>query len=146
MKSLLASARSLERAGPGGPRREAARGAVADETARSPWSDSGSTAVPGPGAALIDRRAHLVALIKADLRCRFERGQTAEVADYLDRFPDLREADSRIISLIYEEFCLREERGDSLDVEAFCERYPALERLAGSRSFSTTVSSARRPA
>ena len=69
-------------------------------------------------------RAHLGALIKADLRCRFERGQTAEVANYLGCFPVLRGDDSRIISLIYEEFCLREERGDSLDVEAFCERYP----------------------
>ena len=70
------------------------------------------------------QRAHLGALIKADLRCRFERGETAEVAGYLDRFPALRGSDSRIISLIYEEFCLREERGDSLDIETFCKRYP----------------------
>ena len=75
--------------------------------------------------SLLDRLAHLVALIKSDLRCRFERGQTAEVAHYLDRFPDLRQAHSRIISLIYEEFCLREEKGEAPDVETFCERYPA---------------------
>ena len=75
--------------------------------------------------SLLDRLGHLVALIKSDLRCRFERGQTAEVVDYLDRFPDLRQAHSRIISLIYEEFCLREERGQVVNVERFCDRYPA---------------------
>jgi serine/threonine protein kinase len=75
--------------------------------------------------SLLDRLAHLVALIKSDLRCRFERGQTAEVAHYLDRFPDLRQAHSRIISLIYEEFCLREEKGEAPDVQTFCARYPA---------------------
>ncbi|MGO8902628.1 MAG: serine/threonine protein kinase [Isosphaeraceae bacterium] len=75
--------------------------------------------------SLLDRLAHLVALIKSDLRCRFERGQTAEVAHYLDRFPDLRQDHSRVISLIYEEFCLREEKGDAPDVDTFCERYPA---------------------
>ena len=75
--------------------------------------------------SLLDRLAHLVALIKSDLRCRFERGQIAEVAHYLDRFPDLRQAHSRVISLIYEEFCLREEKGEAPDVETFCERYPA---------------------
>ncbi len=74
---------------------------------------------------LLDRLEHLVALIKSDLRCRFERGQTADVAYYLDRFPDLHQADSRIISLIYEEFCLREEKGEAPDVEDFCARYPA---------------------
>ena len=76
-------------------------------------------------ASLLDRVAHLVALIKSDLRCRFERGQTAEVAHYLDRFPELHQAHSRIISLIYEEFCLREETGESPEVETFCARYPA---------------------
>ena len=75
--------------------------------------------------SVLDRLAQLVALIKSDLRCRFERGQTAEVAHYLDRFPDLRQAHSRVISLIYEEFCLREEKGEAPDVETFCERYPA---------------------
>ncbi len=75
--------------------------------------------------SLLDRLAHLAALIKSDLRCRFERGQRAEVAHYLDRFPDLHQAHSRIISLIYEEFCLREEKGEAPDVETFCDRYPA---------------------
>ncbi len=63
-------------------------------------------------------------LIKTDLRCRFARGQTPAVADYLARFPELDRADTRVLSLIYEEFCLVEERGDPVDVAAFCDRYP----------------------
>lgn len=63
-------------------------------------------------------------LIKADLRRRFERGETPAVANYLEEFPRLATADSRVISLIYEEYCLREERGDQPNVESFCDRYP----------------------
>ncbi len=66
----------------------------------------------------------LAELIRTDLRCRFARGQTPTVAEYLGRFPDLNSADSRVLSLIYEEFCLNEERGGPLDVESFCDRYP----------------------
>jgi serine/threonine protein kinase len=79
---------------------------------RAPGSDSGDSEL-----------VRLGALIKADLRCRFERGQTPAVAEYLDRFPELRRADSRVISLIYEEFCLLEERGHPPDVATFCDRY-----------------------
>ena len=39
-------------------------------------------------------------------------------------FPELADADSRILSLVYEEFCLCEERDGSADVDAFCARYP----------------------
>lgn len=73
---------------------------------------------------LEDELTCLGGLIKADLRRRFERGESPEVASYLDEFPRLAEADSRVISLIYEEYCLREERGDQLNIESFCDRYP----------------------
>jgi serine/threonine protein kinase len=66
----------------------------------------------------------LAELVKADLRCRFERGQTPAVADYLEQFPELRAADSRVLSLVYEEYCLNEERGAAPDLESFCDRYP----------------------
>ena len=59
----------------------------------------------------VDSLGLLVELIKADLRCRFDQGQTPTVAAYLERFPELRGADTRVLSLIYEEFCLSEERG-----------------------------------
>ena len=44
--------------------------------------------------------------------------------EYLDRFPELRAADSRVLSLVYEEYCLNEECGKAPDVESFCNRYP----------------------
>ncbi len=66
----------------------------------------------------------LAELIRTDLRCRYARGQSPAVADYLERFPELEQSNSRVLSLIYEEFCLAEERGEPLDVEAFCDRYP----------------------
>ena len=71
-----------------------------------------------------DSAVLLTELIKTDLRCRFARSQTPTVAEYLERFPELRGTDSRVLSLIYEEFCLREERGEGIDVESFCNHYP----------------------
>lgn len=71
-----------------------------------------------------DSLGMLAALVKVDLRRRFDLGETPAVADYLERFPELRTADSRVLSLVYEEFCLNEERGSAPDVESFCGRYP----------------------
>ncbi len=71
-----------------------------------------------------DSMAILAELIKADLRLRFDNGQSPTVASYLAQFPELCRTDSRVLSLIYEEFCLREEGGDAPDVESFCGRYP----------------------
>jgi serine/threonine protein kinase len=73
---------------------------------------------------LVDSVALLPELIKADMRWRFERGETPTVAEYLDRFPELRALDSRVLSLVYEEYCLNEECGKAPDVESFCNRYP----------------------
>ena len=66
----------------------------------------------------------LAELAKADLRRRFEQGQTPTAAGYLERFPELRATHSRVLSLVYEEYCLNEERGTAPDVESFCNRYP----------------------
>ena len=84
------------------------------------WNLPRCRAAVDPGNA-IDVLAELV---KADLRCRFERGQTPAVADYLEQFPELRAADSRVLSLVYEEYCLQEERGTAPDLDSFCDRYP----------------------
>ena len=65
----------------------------------------------------------LAALVKADLRCRYDRGERPAAADYLDRYPDLRAAGERVLSLIYEEYCLREERDGRPDTAEFCARY-----------------------
>ncbi len=67
----------------------------------------------------------LVECIKTDLRARFEAGQTPQITEYLERFPELRQANSRVLSLIYEEYCLIEQRGEAVNVDTFCERYQA---------------------
>src|SRR6516164_462616 len=71
-----------------------------------------------------DSMAILAELIKADLRLRYDDGQSPTVASYLEQFPELCQTYSRVVSLIYEEFCLMEEGGRVPDVESFCGRYP----------------------
>jgi serine/threonine protein kinase len=94
----------------------------------------------------MDRQQRLTclgALVKADLRRRFDLGESPAVREYLDDFPELGEADSRVLSLVYEEFCLREERGESLDVDSFCDRYPTWkESLASQLGYHRLLSRA----
>jgi len=83
----------------------------------------------------------LAALVKADLRCRFTRGQRPSVVAYLDRFPCLREAHDRVVSLVYEEYCLREEKGERLDPERFCADYePWRDSLASQLRYHRLLS------
>ncbi|WP_165251612.1 serine/threonine-protein kinase [Paludisphaera soli] len=91
-----------------------------DLALRPYWSEREPHASLSP----LERLVCLSGLIKADLRRRFELGEPVAVSAYLDQFPQLRAADSRVVSLVYEEFCLREERGEVLDVDSFCDRYP----------------------
>jgi serine/threonine protein kinase len=65
----------------------------------------------------------LAALVKIDLRRRFEAGERPRALEYLRAFPVLAEVDDRVISLVYEEFCLLEEHGERPDSLAFCEDY-----------------------
>jgi serine/threonine protein kinase len=123
MKSRLASIRS-----PGGVDRvNCAVQLLEDEWQRHGevvleqfWSEQRSNSAVDSSDAV----AVLAELVKADLRCRFERGQAPTAAEYLERFPELRAADSRVLSLVYEEYCLNEERGTAPDVDTFCNRYP----------------------
>jgi serine/threonine protein kinase/tetratricopeptide (TPR) repeat protein len=83
----------------------------------------------------------LVAMVKADLGCRFTRGERPAAADYLERFPALRSHDDRVLSLVYEEYCLREERGERPDTEEFCERYaPWKDSLASQLRYHRVIS------
>ncbi len=123
MKSLLASVRSLG----GLDRVDHAVQLLEDEWRRHGdvplerlWTEQRRLVESEAGDSVV----LLAELVKTDLRCRFTRGQTPTVAGYLERFPELQGADSRVLSLIYEEFCLIEERGDAVDVDAFCDRYP----------------------
>ena len=83
------------------------------------WAEQNRrTAVGG-----VDSLGVLAELVKTDLRRRFDAGQRPTVAEYLERFPELAGADSRVLSLVYEEFCLCEERDGCADVDSFCDRY-----------------------
>jgi serine/threonine protein kinase len=84
------------------------------------WADQRRRGASDP----VDSLELLAALVKADLRFRFDQGQLPTAALYLERFPELRGSGSRVVSLVYEEFCLRQERGAAPDVEAFCDQYP----------------------
>jgi hypothetical protein len=84
------------------------------------WADQNRMGTVGA----VDSVEVLAELVKTDLRRRFDAGQRPTVAEYLDRFPELSGADSRVLSLVYEEFCLCEERDGCADVDSFCERYP----------------------
>lgn len=97
-----------------------------------------------------DEERCLAALIKADLRWRFARGERPSVVEYLDRFPTLRAARERMVSLVYEEYCLLEERGEGIDTEEFCGRYSSLKdsiasQLRYHRMFSQIVASPEAP-
>jgi len=78
----------------------------------------------GQSITSADALGLLAELVKVDLRCRFERGETPTAAAYFELFPELRAAHSNVLSLVYEEYCLHEERGAEPDVESFCNRYP----------------------
>ncbi|GAC1469605.1 MAG: hypothetical protein NVSMB9_13570 [Isosphaeraceae bacterium] len=89
------------------------------------------------GGSLTD----LADLIKADLCCRYARGETAAINEYLGWFPELRENGERVLSLVYEEYCLREERGERVDTEEFCERYaPWKDSLASQLRYHRVIS------
>ncbi len=62
-------------------------------------------------------------LVKIEIIARFERGERPTVREYLDRFPELRQTDEKVISLVYEEFCLLEEGGQAPSVDEFCHQY-----------------------
>jgi len=87
----------------------------------------------GGAAGPVDSLGLLAALVKADLRLRYDQGQTPTAAGYLQRFPELRGSDSRLLSLVYEEYCLSEERGRAPDVDSFCDRYPELKSSLASQ-------------
>ncbi len=104
-------------------------------------------AAPAGAAASAD---FLADLVKADLRRRFDLGETPQVADYLERLPELKGVQNRLVSLIYEEYCLHEEQGQAPDVASFCARYPdwkdsLLSQLEYHRLFSQATGNPATP-
>lgn len=106
------------------------------------WSWSWSWSAPGvQGGPAEPGVKALTATIKDELRHRFDRGERPTVAEYLDRYPQLRNEPGRVVSLVYEEFCLLEENGAHPDPRAFCERYaPWKDSLASQLRFHRELS------
>jgi serine/threonine protein kinase len=86
------------------------------------WADHIRDGAVDPTDSLV----YLAALIKADLKLRFDQGQIPTAAGYLLAFPELLGSERHVLSLVYEEYCLNEERGLTPDADSFCERYPEL--------------------
>ena len=73
------------------------------------------------------RRAGLVALLRANLTLHRATAEPSPIESYCDRFPEL---DSELlVALLYEEYCLREEAGEAPEAAEYEVRFP---RLAGS--------------
>jgi serine/threonine protein kinase len=88
-----------------------------------------------------DSLNRLAAELKEDLRRRFQEGERPMAAEYLARFPELRDVRERVVSLVYEEFCLLEELGEHPDPDQFCERYASWgDSLAAQLRYHATFS------
>ena len=92
----------------------------------------------------VDATDVLAELVKADLRCRFERGQSPAVADYLDSFPELRAADSRVLSSGLRRILSQRRAREPHRISTRFAIGIRTGRALWSRSFSTIACSARR--
>ena len=73
----------------------------------------------------VDSIEVLAGLVKTDLSRRFDAGQRPTVAEYLDRFPELRLCGQPGIELGLRGILpLRGARRRCADVDSFCDRYP----------------------
>ncbi len=68
-----------------------------------------------------------LALLQADQRQRWQRGEPLPVEAYLDRHPVLREDPEALLDLIYNEMMLRQESGPAPQFAEYRGRFPHLE-------------------
>jgi serine/threonine protein kinase len=66
----------------------------------------------------------LMEMIKVDQAARIKANLPSELEIYLERFPELKSDDVRVVSLAYAEFCAREVLGQGISIESFCDKYP----------------------
>ncbi len=69
-------------------------------------------------------REQPTALLRAELRQRWQRGERVGVEAYLEQLPALRGDDEAILDLIYQEILLRQEAGEAPQLEAYVARFP----------------------
>ena len=62
---------------------------MADDTAKSSLEHFWAEQKPSGAVDAVDSVGLLAELVKTDLRCRFDAGQTPAVAEYLEQFPEL---------------------------------------------------------
>ena len=68
-----------------------------------------------------------IALLQADQRQRWQRGDRVLVEAYLDRHPALREETEHLLDLIYNEMVLREDAGVTPQYAEYRARFPHLD-------------------
>jgi len=68
----------------------------------------------------------LAELVHADLECRLKAGESAQVVEYLRRYPELKGNPNVALDLIEAEWKMRRRRGDQPRLADYCERYPDL--------------------
>jgi WD40 repeat protein/serine/threonine protein kinase len=97
--------------------------------------------LPAQGHPL--RAAALHGLIKIDLALRWQRGDAAQVEEYLKRFPELGTVDTVPLSLVLAEYQARQRFGQPPSLNDFAARFPAhseaLRRAAVPMSPSSSV-------
>lgn len=65
--------------------------------------------------------------IFTDARNRLANGEAMDVADLLQKNPELKLQKSFVLSLAHEEYCRRLAAGESVDADDFCERFPSFK-------------------
>jgi WD40 repeat protein/tetratricopeptide (TPR) repeat protein len=90
---------------------------------RSDWTDLRAQLADLDAAALL-------ALLRADQRRCWQRGERLGAEVYRERLPRLQQDESVFLDLVWSEFLLREELGESPTLAEYEQRFPALtERL-----------------
>ena len=80
--------------------------------------------LPPPGTTA--RLVVLIELVKADLEIRWFRKSPITIENYLERYPELREAAAILPSLLYEEYRARHLNGDRPPLSIYQSRFPQL--------------------
>lgn len=78
--------------------------------------------LPEPGSPI--RKLAILELIKVDLECRWRKGQSCSLDDYLVRFPELGKARDLPSKLVFEEYRVRQLFGDRPLLELYKKRFP----------------------
>ena len=74
----------------------------------------------------LQRQAVLIELVHADLEFRLRAGELIRVEEYLERYPELREAPEAVLALVAVEYALRRHLEPNLGLEEYLQRFPQI--------------------